>query len=446
MSAIKQFSDKPISAPQRGKRSSSRRSRFLEISAVTILLTLLTVMVFSFFIIKWNRETLYQERAKKGKIVLSHFVNNAILPLLGDDTLLLNMLVKGTKSMDGFEYALIVDSKNIVKAHTDPTKIGTAFNEPGNSQELAQNTNIRQVKYTLPSGTSVLNFSRPVTYMDKIVGTVHLGLSLDFINAMIKKENLSLVRKIIPWGLFALVMAIGAAFLLNKRLTRSLDRSLWAEADTGQGQSFQRGSFPGKTSDSFINTANMEGPPGVARNHVTVLFAGVKGFKAYGNTKGVEEVLNDLNEYFNLATNCIMEHGGYIDKFLGDAVVGVFGSSPLQTDHIEKAVRSAIAMVKVLQKASENGNQLLGQVGIGVSSGVVLSGHIDTPDLKEYTSIGESFKEAYLLNVMAGPGEIILSKEVYQTVKGFVAAEPLPPREIMQRTGPWENFRLRQTR
>ena len=432
--------------PGQEKRFPHRLPRFWEMAVVTVFLTFLTVLIFSFIIANWNQDTLYLEKIQTGKIILNHFVNIVTIPLLGDDTLTLNSFIKETGNREEFLYAVIVDSKNIIKAHTDPTKIGAVFKASATTGELIRNENITQAKYILPTGIHVLNLSKPILYMDKIIGTVHLGLSLDFINGIIKKETLSLIQRIILWGLFAIVMAIGAAFFLSMRLYRSIDRSRGSETETGIGQPLQGGSSPQKPLDGFIKVENTEGPSQVTRNHVTVLFAGIKGFKAYANTTGVEKVLNDLNEYFNVATQCILEHGGYIDKFLGDSVVGVFGYPPLQTDHTERAVKSALAMLKALQSAGNNGNHLLGKVGIGISSGVVLSGPIGTPPITEYTSIGESFRGAYLLNVIAGPGEIVLSKEVYQAVKSFVSGEPLPPREIMQKTGPWENFRLRNIR
>jgi len=432
--------------PGQEKRFTHRLTRFWEIAAVTVLLTLITVLIFSFLTVKWNQKTLYQEKIQTGEIILSHFANNTAIPLLGDDTLTLNSFIKETGNREEFLYAVIVDSKNVIKAHTDPAKIGAAFKALATTGELIRNENITQAKYILPTGIHVLNLSKPILYMDKIIGTVHLGLSLDFINGIIKKETLSLIQRIILWGLFALVMALGAAIFLSLRLRRSIARSSWLETDKGRGQPLQGGSFSPKTLNGFIKDENMEEPSQVTRNHVAVFFAGIKGFKAYANTKGVEEVLKDLNEYFTIATQCILKHGGHINKFLGDSVVGVFGYSSLQTDHTERAVKSAIAMLKDLQIAGKNGNQLLGKVGIGISSGVVLSGHIGTAPVTEYTSIGESFREAYLLNVIAGPGEIVLSKEVYQTVKSFVVGDPLPPREIMQKTGPWETFRLRNIR
>ena len=137
-----------------------------------------------------------------------------------------------------------------------------------------------------------------------------------------------------------------------------------------------------------------------------------------------------------------MDYGGYIDKFVGDAVIGAFESSLLHADHTERAVRAAVAMQNALRHASKNGNQLLRMVGIGISAGVVLSGHIGSHTKREYTFIGESFKVAYSLNIMAGPGEIVMSRDVYQLIDHVVSVEPLPPRETMDRTEPWENFRL----
>jgi len=444
MNVSNKVSDRLLPTQGQEKRSANHLPRFLETAAVTIILTFITVLIFSFLFIRWNQDTLYFEKVQTGKIVLNHLVHSVPIPLLEDDTLALNTFVKETKNIDGFLYAMIVDSKKTIKAHTDPAKIGAAFEEWVDTKNLAKNGNVTQIKYFLPTGIHVLNLSKPVMYKDKVLGAVHLGLSADFLNALIKKQTLFFVRKIIFWGLFALAMAMGAAIFLSWRMKRSIDRQVGIEPAAGIRPPLQRGSFPREALDGGVmETGNIEGPLKVTRNHVTVLFAGVKGFKVYANTKVVEEVLNDLNEYFTIATKCILEHGGYVDKFLGDAVIGVFGNSPLQTDHTERAVKSAVAMLKVLQNASKNGNQLLCKVGIGICSGVVLSGYIGTPDTKEYASIGESFKGAYLLNVMAGPGEIVLSKDVYQTVKSFVSVEPLPPREILQKTGPWENFRLR---
>jgi adenylate cyclase len=182
------------------------------------------------------------------------------------------------------------------------------------------------------------------------------------------------------------------------------------------------------------------------RTHVTVLFVGVKGFKTYADTREPGQVILEMNDYHALATETIRRFGGEVDKFVGDAVIGVFQRTVLSPDHIERAVRSAAALQESLRQAAGNGNPLYSQIGIGISSGVALAGHLAAAVAGEPLYIGESFKAAYLLHVMSAPGEIVISRDVFQVVEGSVIVEPLPPREMMERTEPWENFRLVRVR
>jgi len=92
------------------------------------------------------------------------------------------------------------------------------------------------------------------------------------------------------------------------------------------------------------------------------------------------------------------------------------------------------------------GLTLFRPVGIGNSSGVVLSGPTGSQEMNGYLFIGKSSKATYSLNVMANAGEIVTSKEVYQSIEDFLRAEPLPFREIKQRTGAWEDFRVHHRR
>jgi class 3 adenylate cyclase len=183
-------------------------------------------------------------------------------------------------------------------------------------------------------------------------------------------------------------------------------------------------------------------PGRFVRNHVTVLSAGVRGFRSLADDKNASEALLSLNAYFAIADDIIQEYGGFIDKFIGDAVIGVFGGSPLNPDHSESAVRCAVALQKGLRRAGEDGDPIMGKIGIGISSGVVISAQMGPRSKEECAFLGESFKLAYSLNVMAGPGEILISKDVYRKIQGKVSVRPVPPREIMERTEPWEIFRL----
>jgi class 3 adenylate cyclase len=259
--------------------------------------------------------------------------------------------------------------------------------------------------------------------MNQNVGSVILGVSLDSINNEMKKKQLALIKKSSLLCLIALMMGGGIAFLFSQ----------WARPKTplpfGSEVPEKSASLPQE--DFSVN-----------RIQATILSAGIKEFKAYSGAKDPEALLKNLNEFFSIATDGILEHGGYVDKISGDAVIGVFKNSPFQKNHTIRAIRCAISIKNTLEQGSLKGNPLLARVGFGISSGVLLSGPLLSQDGRETAFIGESFKEASSLNVMAGPGEIIVSKDVYQSIEKLVSAEPLPPRETTQRTESWESFRL----
>ena len=121
---------------------------------------------------------------------LNYFANNANIPLLNDDILRLNRLIKEAASIEGLLYAIIVDRQQIIKAHTDHTKIGETLQAFENTGEVKKDENVTYFNYTLPSGTHVLNLSRPVMFKDKELGAVHVGVSLDFINNLIRRETI----------------------------------------------------------------------------------------------------------------------------------------------------------------------------------------------------------------------------------------------------------------
>jgi adenylate cyclase len=198
--------------------------------------------------------------------------------------------------------------------------------------------------------------------------------------------------------------------------------------------------FPPKTNEGLdmLTTCGDE----LKRNQVSVLFIGIKGFRAYAEERDPEGLQEDLNQYLSIAAKVIEENGGYLDKLIGDAVIAVFGNSPMASDHANRAVKVAIDLQDAFRESGDGGNGLLSRVGIGISSGVVLSGCVGTGAKKELTFIGESFRTAYSLNVLAGAGEIIVSKDAYQLLDNQISVEPLPPREILQRTKSWESFRL----
>lgn len=396
-------------SPVRQSPKALSTSLFLKYAAIIACLIVIVFIMLTLLFIKGQKEVIYRTQVGAGEMLLSQLANRASLPLLENDLLNLHGMIKEMKGAKGIPYVAIVDSKKIIRAHTDSDKIGIPWVDTPSG--------------AASSGEQLLHLSRPMTFMNQNTGWVALGLSLDVINDQIKEENLSLIKSLSLFGFFALLIGAGTAFLFAR----------WANLEIP--------SHP--VADSQGKTDPL--PPidsSVTRTQATILSAGIKDFKAYAKSRNPQQVLKDLNDFFSIATDGILEHGGYVDTISGDAVIGVFRSSPFQKNHTVRAIRCAISIKKTLEQGSQKGNPLLIRAGFGISSGVLLSGPILSQEGKEATLIGESFKEASSLNEMAGPGEIVFSKDVYQSIEKLVSAQPLPPRETTQRTESWENFRL----
>jgi adenylate cyclase len=166
------------------------------------------------------------------------------------------------------------------------------------------------------------------------------------------------------------------------------------------------------------------------RNNATILFSDVRGFTAYAGKNAPEQVVEALNTYLEIATSTIIKFGGYIDKFIGDAVMGVFGVPVFRQDHVERAVRAALHMQTELLQASREGNPLLAAVGISIHTGIVVAGNVGSQTKMEYTVIGDSVNLTSRLNGLAGGGEVVVSQEVYDVIQSTVVTQSLGPHKV----------------
>jgi len=178
------------------------------------------------------------------------------------------------------------------------------------------------------------------------------------------------------------------------------------------------------------------------RNEATIIFSDIRGFTSYSESREPEEVVEALNEYFGIATEVILEYGGFVDKFIGDAVMGVFGVPIFRADHAERAVRASVAMQNKFNAAGKNGNKLLTEIGIGINSGIIVSGNLGSDIKMEYTVIGDSVNVASRLNSLAGPGEIVISRSVYELTRAIVTVEPIAPQKLKGKSELVESFKV----
>lgn len=153
---------------------------------------------------------------------------------------------------------------------------------------------------------------------------------------------------------------------------------------------------------------------GGERRRATVMFADVVGFTSLAEKNNPEFVVSILNELFTFVTEIVFRHGGMIDKFIGDAVMAVFGVPVEQPDHARNALRAAEEIQRWLEVGNAKWRKDLGRelhMSIGINSGVVLAGNIGSEKRMEYTVIGDGVNVAARLESLAQPGQILVSEE-----------------------------------
>lgn len=171
------------------------------------------------------------------------------------------------------------------------------------------------------------------------------------------------------------------------------------------------------------------------RVNVTALFADIRNFTSISETLEPEELSVMLNEYFGEMVPIIEKHNGMINKFMGDAILGVFGAPIEDENHPQNAVRCAVEMIDRLDEikaARIAAGKPVINIGIGISSGIAVAGNIGTENRLEYTIIGDTVNLASriesknrILNT-----NLLVSEATYEQVKDMVLAKKISSIEI----------------
>jgi class 3 adenylate cyclase len=152
---------------------------------------------------------------------------------------------------------------------------------------------------------------------------------------------------------------------------------------------------------------------GGEHKELTIFFSDIRGFTALSEEKDAQEVVAIANFYFNLQAEIIREWQGDIDKFVGDAVMAVFGGQ----EGIANAINAAIAIQQAIKvaNADRRAKELhTVQVGIGICHGKVVAGNIGSQDRMDFTCVGSAVNLASRLCAKARPAEILINRETYQ--------------------------------
>jgi class 3 adenylate cyclase/tetratricopeptide (TPR) repeat protein len=171
-------------------------------------------------------------------------------------------------------------------------------------------------------------------------------------------------------------------------------------------------------------------PPPEVRKTVTVVFSDLVGSTSLGESLDSETLREVLARYFAAMQAALEGHGGVVEKFIGDAIVAVFGLPKLREDDAERAVRAALAMRSALGEVNqelESGWGVTLAVRTGINTGEVVAGDI-TAGQRLVT--GDTVNVAARLEQAAGAGEILLGDLTYRLVRKVVEAETVQPLEL----------------
>jgi len=149
----------------------------------------------------------------------------------------------------------------------------------------------------------------------------------------------------------------------------------------------------------------------------SVAFIDICSFTTISENESPDTVVKLLNKYFDVMVKEIIDQGGFVDKFIGDAIMAVFRGDY----HLDRAIDACLAVrTKIEELPNESGNIFFKpKVSIGINSGEMISGNIGSAGLKrlDYTVIGDVVNTAQRLQSAAGEGQIIISESSYEKVK-----------------------------
>lgn len=187
----------------------------------------------------------------------------------------------------------------------------------------------------------------------------------------------------------------------------------------------------------------------IERRNVTVLIADLSGFTTLGERFDPELIREFVNDLFDEIASVVYAHEGFVEKFVGDAVVAVFGAPLTHEDDPERALRAALAIRERMEAINERWVDRLGQVlelHIGISSGPVVAGQIGPERGGAYSVTGDTINTASRLQDAAKPSQILVAQSTHRLAREAFDFRRLKPIKVQGKRDPVTVFELQRAR
>jgi len=194
----------------------------------------------------------------------------------------------------------------------------------------------------------------------------------------------------------------------------------------------------------------MESPENIKlggdKKDATVFFADIRGYTNFSDGREPERIIEILNEYFSVAVEQVMRYKGYIDKFIGDCIMAVWGVPVVssETDAVN-AVSCALAIQSMIKSAErkffrKDASRL--RIGIGVNTGPLVAGNLGSIQRMDYSVIGDTVNLAARLEGVAAADEIIISEKTREQLGDHFNLEKRPPVQVKGKEKPIQIYNV----
>ncbi len=259
----------------------------------------------------------------------------------------------------------------------------------------------------------------------------------DEITGLLYVDNLSTSNAYTSEDLeFLTALANQAAIAIeNARLYKQI------EAEAVVRAKFER-FFPLSVRQKLQEEGNLE----IIDTEVTALFSDISAFTELSSVMEPRQVISMLNDYFQVMVEDIVFHyEGTLEKYIGDALLAIWGAPYQKADDADRAVWAAIAMQKAVCDLNTRWMQERNfgiQIHIGINSGRVAAGNIGSPKLIQYATIGDTTNVTSRICNVAQPGEIVISQNTCDRLATNLPLEKLPPVTVKGKSVALQLFRL----
>jgi adenylate cyclase len=438
----------------------------LKLSVMTSILLIGTIGTVSILVLQDTRRAIEEEARTRARYMALNLARDARKATLLEDDIELEELLQSVAQEPGVVAARLLGKDGALIASSEPD---------ARAQLVRQ---ARELPFNITEVGRRLTVASRMEFNGVDIGEAQVFLDL----RAITNPRLQATRRSIWFASGVLVLAgIAIAAMMSARITQPLRTLRFAVNALAAGDTSARvpirsrdevadltrafnemsenldqkrkveSAFRRYVSDHVLREV-LDNPDSVSqlcgeRREISVMFIDIRQFSRLASAIRPELLVAYLNEAFELVTDRLLDHGATVDKYMGDGVLAYFGAPIVSPDHPRRALAAAIAIQRSVRErnltleAKEEPFQRL-DVGIGIQTGEVVVGNIGSDLKMDYTAIGDPVNVSSRLQALAGPGEIMITRQVADRLGGSAELESLGERKLEGRDIPVEVFRV----